>query len=323
MMSFRLSRVEAIVLLLCGTVISSLIVPGLLTARESSREHICQDRLRLLGEAFQRFESAQGGLPPRRTGFNDGNPYGGWGGHILPYLKTAELKDKYDLRYDFFDPKNQDIVATSIPAFLCPASPADRFVHFQSQASTKSLNPDKETVLSCKAAVSDFIASNGVLMTRNGYGINSMNGDGGIGNQRQPLADNVIQPVSKITDGLSTTLLLIEQAGRPSAWRNKNEKPGDGQFGMSPNARGAWAGWGSIAFGAANTETGEVPGRGDHTDCSVNCNNWFGIYGFHEKGANVLFCDGSVRFMGTRLDPLTFAYLTIRDDGHLIQPEDY
>ena len=62
---------------------------------------------------------------------------------------------------------------------------------------------------------------------------------------------------------------------------------------------------------------------GDATDCTVNCNNWFGVYGFHSGGANVLMCDGSVRFVTPKLDPLTFAYLTLRDDGHAIDPTDY
>lgn len=67
----------------------------------------------------------------------------------------------------------------------------------------------------------------------------------------------------------------------------------------------------------------EGPGKGDATDCTVDCNNWFGIYGFPAGGANALMCDGSVRFVGPRLDPLTLAYLAIRDDGHLISPTDY
>lgn len=306
---------------LCATVLSGIVIPGLLAARETSRVLACQDHLRLLGAAFERYESAHSGLPPRRTGFNDGNPYGGWGGQILPYLNGSEAIGSYDDRYDFFDPKNQAVVETQIPTFLCPASPAERFVTIQSQASTKSLNADKETVFTCKAAAIDFITSNGVLLTGNGYGMNALGGERGIGNQRQPMADNVTQSLSKITDGLSNTLLLIEQAGRPAVWRNRVEKTGEGQFGMSPNARGAWAGWGSIAFGAANAETGETPGKGDSTDCSVSCNNWFGIYGFHEEGASVLFCDGHVRTLSTKLDPLTFAYLTIRDDGHLVDPD--
>lgn len=318
-----LNPIEVVVVAVCVTVLSVILLPGILVARDTAREQTCQDRLRQMGVAFLQFEKVQHGLPPRRTGFNDGNPYGGWGGQILPYLGLSDPAGEYDVRYDFFDPKNKAIVESQLTAFLCPASPAERFVQIQSQASTKSLNPDKDTVYTCNAAVVDFITSNGVLMTRDGYGINAMGSERGIGNQRQPMTDNEILPLSKITDGLSNTLLLIEQAGRPAAWRNRKKQPGGGQFGLSPNARGAWAGWGSIAFGAVNAETGERPGRGDSTDCSVNCNNWFGIYSFHQEGANVLFCDGHVRFVGTKLDPLTFAYLTIRDDGHLIQHDDF
>ncbi|MBI1314850.1 DUF1559 domain-containing protein [bacterium] len=319
----RLNSVDIIVVAVCLTGLCAVVVPGVLAARETAREQSCQGRLRDLGSALLTYESVHHGLPPRRTGFNNGAPFGGWGGKILPYLEQADLKSEYDFRYDFFDPRNRTIVESQLPAFLCPSSPSGRVVQIQSQTSTKSLNPDKDTVFTCKAAVTDFITSNGVLMTRDGYGINAMSGDRGIGNQRQPMTDDEILPLSKITDGLANTLLLIEQAGRPAAWRNGVEQPGDGQFGMSPNARGAWAGWGSIAFGAVNSETGERPGRGDGTDCSVNCNNWFGIYGFHEDGANILFCDGSVRFAGKKLDPLTFAYMTVRDDGHLIQHDEF
>lgn len=322
-MQHWIGRIEWVVVAGCLLLTSVLVAPAILVARDNSREQICQDRLRKLGTALIQFESTQGGFPPRRSGFNDGNPYGGWGGQIIPYLGLTDLPGQYDLRYDFFDPKNKTLVESVLPAFLCPASPADRFVQIQSQASTKSLNPDKDTVFTCKAAAVDFISSNGVLLTGNGYGINAMGPGRGIGNERQAMTDNQTLPLSQITDGLSNTLLLIEQAGRPAVWRNSKQKEENGQFGMSPNARGAWAGWGSIAFGAANAETGETPGRGDGTDCSVNCNNWFGIYGFHQGGANVLFCDGSVRFVGTKLDPLTFAYLTVRDDGHIIEHDDF
>lgn len=317
-----LSRVDVVVVSACVCMATLLLPAAVLTAREEARERTCAERLRRLGQALNGFAQAKGGFPPRRTGFNDGNPYGGWGGQVLPYLEGGKSGMAYDTRYDFFDPKNAAVVETQLPAFLCPASPAERVVQIQSQASTKSMNADKETVFTSKAAAVDFIASNGVLMTGNGYGINSLGRDRGIGNQRQPMTDNTVLPVSKVTDGLSQTLLLIEQAGRPAVWRKREEKIGEGQFGMSPNARGAWAGWGSIAFGAANVETGETPGRGDGTDCSVNCNNWFGIYGFHEGGANVLFCDGRVQFVSEKLDPLTFAYLTMRDDGHVISADD-
>ncbi|HEY4262154.1 MAG TPA: DUF1559 domain-containing protein, partial [Schlesneria sp.] len=66
--------------------VSILVPPAILVARDQSREQVCQDRLRHLGAAFMQYESVHGGLPPRRAGFNDGNPSGGWGSHIVNYL---------------------------------------------------------------------------------------------------------------------------------------------------------------------------------------------------------------------------------------------
>lgn len=322
-MSMRLRSLDCLVIGVCVFGCAVIALPVVLRAAEDAKEIGCRDRLRTMGDAFLRYESKQGGLPPRRTGFNDGNPYGGWGSQIVPYLGLGADGDRFDPAFDFFDPKNRDVVEAATPAFLCPASPVGRVVQIQSQASTKSLNPDKDTVYTCKAAPTDFIASNGFIAGRAGFVSDAMGRGQGVGNQRQPLIDNDRSPLSAITDGLSGTLLVIEQAGRPTLWRLREQRPGDGQFGLSPNARGAWAGWGSIGFGPADGKTGETPGKGDGTDCSVNCNNWHGLYGFHEGGASALFCDGSVRFIGLALDPLTFAYLTIRDDGHLVYEEDF
>ncbi len=314
--------IETAVATVCSFIMVTTAVTWVHAAREESRRFACQDRMREQGIAFQQFVSIHNGFPPRRVGFNNGKPYGGWGGYLMPYLPEAKQGLEWDSRYDFFDAHNKQVAETPIATLICPTSPLDRFVEIQSQASTKSMNPDKDTVFVCRTAVSDYIASNGVLLTNSGYGLNALAGPRGQGNERQPMTDEVNSPLIKITDGLANTLLLIEQAGRPAPWRNRNKLDEAGQFGVSPNARGAWAGWGSIAFGAANRETGETPGRGDSTDCTVNCNNWFGIYSFHQDGAGVLFCDGSVRSMGTGLDPITFAQLTVRDDGNLVNLDD-
>ncbi|MBY0459724.1 MAG: DUF1559 domain-containing protein [Gemmataceae bacterium] len=318
-----LSRVEVLVVAGVGLLAVGLILPRVQAARADADRLRCADNLRKLGVAFAEYERANGGLPPRRSGFNNGEPYGGWGSALLLYLGEEKMARQFDPKLDFFDPGNKAAVETPLKPFLCPATPAGRVVVIESQASAKADNADKDTVFSVRAGVSDYIASNGVLLPRGGYATNFNEAGQMNGNQRQPMGDNIITPLSKITDGTACTLLLIEQAGRPEVWRNGKRTGGDGQFGRSPNARGAWAGWGSIAFGPGDAKTGESPGTGDATDCTVNCNNWFGVYGFHTGGANVLMCDGSVRFVTPKLDPLTFAYLTLRDDGHAVDSSDY
>lgn len=316
------TRIELAATLCIVFLVFGLALPALQATRTDAARMRCQDNLRKIGLGFQQFEAAHGGFPPRRTGFGDGAPYGGWGPFLLPYIGETELARKYNFKRDCFDPGNKAAVESIVSAFVCSAAPGERKVTIQAQATAKSENPNKDKVYTADCAVNDYISCNVVLMPRGGYGLNAKDTDQMGGNQRQAMADDVYLPTAKITDGLSCTLLLIEQAGRPDVWRNGKKQEGGGQFGMSANARGAWAGWGSIGFGPAGAD-GISAAKGDSTDCSVNCNNWFGIYGFHTGGANVLMCDGSVRFVGTKLDPLTFAYLSIRDDGHLISPNDY
>lgn len=298
-------------------------LPAVQGARGVADKTKCQNNLQAIGRGFLEFEKLHGGFPPRRTGFADGSPRGGWGPFVLPYIGQADLGKKYSFKLDFYDPGNKAAAETNVATFACPASPENRKVRVQSQATGKSENPDKDTLLTVDGGIVDYISANTVLMPAGGYGLNRRIAGEMASNERQALADDSYLPTSKITDGLSNTLLLIEQAGRPQNWRvGKRTDSGD-LFGMTANARGAWAGWGSIGFGPAKGTDGTTPAKGDATDCSVNCNNQHGIYGFHTGGANVLFCDGSVRFVGVKLDPLTFAYLTLRDDGHVISLDDY
>lgn len=321
----RSRRGAALVDIVAGIAVAAIGLSILLPAVEQSQQEAhktqCADNLKQIGKAFLAYEQARGGLAPRRTGFNDGvSTYGGWGSEILPFLdKDADKEYHHD--YDFFDPINKKIVETPIKTFLCPAAPEKRIALIQANATANSANPNKDTLFSSDCGPVDYIASNGLFMPGGGYGLNWPEGLGG--NDHQALLDNDPQRMTRITDGTSSTFLLVERAGAPQAWRVGKRKDGPELFAGANNARGAWAGWGSIAFGAYDPKTGEDRGIGDDTDCTVNCNNFFGIYGFHEEGANVLMCDGSVKFVGKKMHGLTLARLTTRDDGQLIAPDAF
>lgn len=318
-----LTRIELAVVTGLAALAAGLVLPRVQAARADAAREQCRNNLRVLGQGCLEYEKVKGGFPPRRSGFNDGAPYAGWGAHVLPYIDEPALAKKYNYKLDCFDPGNKAVVETPVKAFICPAAPPKRTTPIQAQASAKSDNPDKDTPFKVEGGVSDYIASNGTSVPRGGYGLNANPGDvqqmGG--NQRQAMTDNDPLPLDKITDGLSCTILLVEQAGRPDVWHAGTKREGNGQFGMAANARGTWAGWGSIAIGPTGADGG--PARGDATDLSVNGNNQTGVFAFHAGGAHFLLCDGSVRFAGKNLSPLTLIYLTVRDDGHVLAPGDY
>jgi prepilin-type processing-associated H-X9-DG protein len=308
---------------MCGMA-ACLLLPALLESKQASAVNVCTQNLQTLGKAFLAFERAQGGLPPRRTGGGFGNtPYGGWGAQILPHL-NEKLNSEFHHDYDYFDPINKKVVETKLAEFLCPAAPADRKVLIRSNASSASVNPNKDLLFETTCAPNDYISSNGFSMPSAGYGVGWP--QGGLGNQRQAMTDTDNRPLTDITDGLSFTILIVEKAGAPASWRMGKKIGDDDLFAGQNISRGTWAGYGSIAFAPMNPNSPEDPlrsARGDSTDCSVNCNNTFGIYSFHEKGANILLCDGAVRFVSTRLDGLTFGRLTTRDDGQLLSDDAF
>ncbi len=315
------TRIELVVAASLAFVVLGFVLPRVQAARADAAKTQCQNNLRIIGQGCLEYEKANGGFPARRSGFNDGQPYAGWGVHILPYINEPELAKKYNFKLDCFDVGNKPVVETQVGVFKCPASPAKRTTPILAQASAKSDNPDKDTLHRVDGGVNDYITANGVTTPRDGYGLNANVADQAGGNTRQAMTDNVPMPLSKMTDGLSCTILVVEQAGRPDAWQVGKKRDEGAQFGMANNARGMWAGWGSIAFGPTGADGG--PALGDSTDVSANGNNRSGLYSFHEGGAHYLLCDGSVRFTGKKLDPLTLIYLIIRDDGHTLAPTDY
>lgn len=296
-----------------------LLFPALHEQRQLADLNVCQENLQSLSKAFQKFEQKQGGFPARRTGGFGNTPYGGWGVQLLAHL-DEKLNSEFHHDYDYFDEINKKVVETKIKTFICPAAPRDRSLLIRSNASAASANPNKDQLFEANCGPNDYISSNGFFMPSTGYGVGWPDG---LGNQRQAMTDSEVAPLTRITDGLSNTILIVEKAGSPATYRLGKQTDANNLFNGQNNSRGVWAGYGSIAWGPMNGKTGERPARGDSTDCTVNCNNTFGIYGFHEKGANILLCDGAVRFVTNKLDGLTLGRLTMRDDGQLLSDDAF
>jgi len=92
--------------------------------------------------------------------------------------------------------------------------------------------------------------------------------------------------IAEITDGLATTIMLVEVADSATWWA----EPGDLHF--------------------------------DRLPFTINGSKRQGISSFHPNAANVVLCSGSVRFLNNSMNPqLVKAMLTI--DGGEAVPANY
>ncbi len=115
-----------------------------------------------------------------------------------------------------------------------------------------------------------------------------------------------------ITDGLSNTLLVTEDAGRPEYWvrgqRVTDREPPFGGAGIGFVTGGLWADH-QKGFGIEGTSPDGFTLVGE---CAINCNNAYEVYAFHPGGAHAALADGSVRFLQQDLPIRVLAALTTR-----------
>jgi prepilin-type N-terminal cleavage/methylation domain-containing protein/prepilin-type processing-associated H-X9-DG protein len=328
--------VELLVVITIIGILMSLLLPAVQSAREAARRMQCGNNLKQLGLGFHNFAAANNGFPPRRwnqtlaaNGVNNG--YTGWGTFLLPFIEQQNLYNAYKWGYDFYDPANKAVVETVLSVFICPSSARSpgEYIVCSGKATTGSINSDKSTTFSVNCLI-DYLTPNGFTAPTTGWGTSvapftSANTnlheallDSGPSFTGMPSSNRAPRKLSDIKDGLSNTLLINETAGWPGQWVGHQRISPDRSLGN----RGSWAGWQSylyLTYSRDGTMSSSAnPTAGDVVNCAVNCNNYNQIYSFHPGGAFVLFCDGSVRFVGESLSPLAFSQIVYIDDKQAI-----
>jgi prepilin-type N-terminal cleavage/methylation domain-containing protein/prepilin-type processing-associated H-X9-DG protein len=329
--------IELLVVIAIIGLLMAMLVPAIQKVRAAAALTQCANNLKQMGLAFHNYASAnRNKFPPRRCKAGT-VPARGWGPYLLPSL-DGSLAAGYDMRYDLWDPVNQPVTSKTVPTFLCPAtplSPTDTYPFtgygYATAASPNYNNGQLNS--SFTGGRSDYVASNGIALSASsvvgaGWTVASPS------QNNQAMFDEVPLSLKLITDGLSNTMLLTEEAGRPKAFVAgfmvtpdiAPTAPSASYSATSPSAaadlptRGMWAGSNVAAFTiypqptppAIPTTSGVAP---DLQTCAINCYNGNGIYSFHSGGANLLLCDGSVRFMSADINLRTLAQLCTRNDG--------
>jgi prepilin-type processing-associated H-X9-DG protein len=192
-------------------------------------------------------------------------------------------------------------VTTQLRILQCPSARPDRLV-------TEAEFPDAWSG-GRKSACSDYNGIRGMdeALTRAPLSLIDP-----VGNYEGALTQNRMVRVAEIKDGLSNTIMVAEDAGRPMLWRAGRLVPGAYSDGSSWATPGLLHGQGSTRDGVSHLGP-----------CAINCTNDREVYSFHPDGANTVFADGSVHFLRASIDIRIFARLVTRAGGEGVSADDF
>jgi prepilin-type processing-associated H-X9-DG protein len=322
---------ELLIVIAIISLIVSIMIPAVQSARESARRTECQNNLRQFGIAFQNHEAAKKNFPAGLRVWVKGPlvnldksefAFHGFMPYLLPYLELQQVADRYDHRKMYASPENRPASDSVLPVTLCPSAPHATLHHeeefrpgallgsgvfhleVEHGATVQVLQniiqhlDDKYSGPS-RLAVSDYAgvaiisaqfaqAVGAIDAQHHPFGLNGMfpfpvyDANSLLAFQRSllgPKESTLEHPmkIAEVVDGLSNTVMLVENAARPEFWERGK---------LSTNPMVLPAGW-------ANPRT-LLLYEGSN-DCAVNCSNNEAIYSFHGDVAHVVFVDGHIQ----------------------------
>jgi prepilin-type N-terminal cleavage/methylation domain-containing protein len=299
--------VELLVVIAIIGILIALLFPALGAVRASSQRISCQNNLRNIGLAtIQYTESRKGALPAIwRTDRLRAWENFSWRADLLPYLEMQSLYDKLDFAEYPLRTPNLAFSQMPVSVFECPSTP-------MSPRKIRSIGFAESTFEDCNVASTDYVAVFEVQDPSRSFparGAWNGNRDPQLTMETPDMAatDHRTATMRRhpaflagVRDGLSNTVLIVEQAGKPTYFGNSEPTAP-----VEPS-EGPWA----------TCEDGSFSGDG------INLDNHRNPYGFH-RAAQVVMCDSSVHTFAIEMSPSILRALMTSDGREIIADTDW
>ncbi|MFO0938137.1 MAG: DUF1559 domain-containing protein [Gemmataceae bacterium] len=302
--------IELLVVIAIIAILIGLLLPAVQKVRAAAARASCQNNLKQIALACLNYEGVYQKFPSSNTpnSVDKSTVYNGWPVLILPMLEQENVRNIYVMNANWYDSSNLTARTSRVNTFLCPSANGARLgtsaVAGVTGSPFEGTAWDYTNVAVVSKGLIDYLnypnAANYLSFWR---GVMSSTGS----------------TVGQISDGMSNTILIAEDANRPEYWvkgkRITDKAPTTyGSGGVGEVFGGLWADH-QKGFGIDGTS---ADGFTDVGDCAINCTNSFEIYAFHTGGANVAMADGSVQFLRESLPIRILAALSTRGAGEVI-----
>jgi prepilin-type N-terminal cleavage/methylation domain-containing protein len=270
---------------------------------------------------------------------------------MLPFMEQDVLYNLFDLRMPLVSPRNLPTTASAVggqvtplvhntnlvAAFICPSSPAAES-NYQAEFSPLGVpNPwilprtDYAPMRGAHPWLLSLVPVAGPVPANcerdsercNNAMLGAPEGPQAANNDLPLLVNKPYIKFGEVTDGLSNTLMIIEQAGRQQSWFRGRLVPITLAVGATnASLNSSFVDWNVARFVRAlsGLENTSLPPNNPNRYMvqGTQIMNVFNLeqpYSFHSGGVQSVRGDGSVFFLSQSVDPITFYALMARNDG--------
>lgn len=334
--------IELLVVIAIIAVLIALLLPAVQAAREAARRMKCANNLKQMGLGLHNYESLAGTFPPSdilqgNFGTNKVLWRNGFSVHtrILPLMEQGAMFNALNFINDHRSFQNSTVVGSAVDFFACPSD-----VNMAGQTPFPS---------GVNARITSYGVNGGDWFAWNGFNLP---------NPRSPFGPNMSRRLAEFTDGTSSTIVASDvkalqpfcNLGGPFANITDPTNPPSpiaDPYTIAPEYNSGKCstvppGTGHTAWVDGNTqETGfttawppnkvilnatsgadldiqtKLVTQGGPTFAAITARS------YHPGGVNVLFADGSVRFIKSSVSPPTWRGLGTVSGGEVLSSDSY